>query len=164
MALSFQPTPGGLAIRGIEGVDEALVEGPVALRDAISGGAAAPPDSCYEQSLRITLRLARAGGTKYPLWAFWTRADAQLEPRFRPLAAWRARIAPPCRQSPSLVVARSEGHWDLREGFRPDLAQLLHEKDILDAPDGRMLMSAAPPAVLLRDALSTAIRCFLHSM
>lgn len=164
MPLHFLPSSQGLAILDLPGIADGQVEGPPTLVNALISAAIAPPDACYGQPLQISLQFAQSSAARYPLWAFWLKADAVWESRFGPLGAWRSQLPSTHHARPLLVIARAQGHWELGECFSPQLARLLHEKDPLGTPDGRMLVYAAPPSMPLRDSLHAGVKWFLDSM
>ncbi|MCL4782110.1 MAG: hypothetical protein KJZ70_03660 [Bryobacterales bacterium] len=164
MSMALVPVPNGLAIQGMPGIAEGMMEGPPDLLRALVSGDALPPASCYEQPLRIALQFEGAGGARYPLWAFWLRTDDTWGAGFTPLREWRAQLPPPQRAHPLLVMARSQGRWDLEERFSLEFTQLMQEKDPLGIPDGRMMVRADTAAVPLHEALHTSIRSLLDSM
>lgn len=164
MSLHFLPTSTGLAIQGIPGIAEGLVEGPSPLVNALISATAVPPESCYSQPLGISLRSMRPGLPIYPLWAFWLRPNQIWEPGFAPLQSWRTQLPSTHRGSPLLVLAKAQGRWSGDEAFSTELSRILHERDPLGAPDGRMLVHAAFPSMPLRNSLFQAIQCFLASM
>lgn len=164
MPLHFLPAGGGLAIQNLPGISGGLAKGPPAVLNALLSADSTLPKAGYKQPLGISLPLEKAPGEAYPLWAFWMEAETVWEPRFGPFEEWRSRLPDSHRGRPLLVVARTQGHWDLPDRFSPELARLLQEKDPLGTPDGRMVVCAAPPAMPLCDSLHSAIGWFLDSM
>lgn len=154
----------GLAAQGIPGIREGVVQGPAALLSALSSAAASLPDSCIGKPLAISLRFERAIEANYPLWAFWLKADAAWGTGFAPLSEWRSRLPASHKALPLLVMARSQGRWDLEDPFRPEFAHLLREKDPLGNPDGGMLVHAAAPGTPPGEALHASLQRFLDSI
>lgn len=169
MSLHLSVEDHSLLLQGLPGNAACSIEGPALLLNALLSPITSPPPAALGQPLRLRLQGLPGARAEYPLWAIWFSPDTTGEPRFAPLDSWRAQGSPACRQSPVLAIAKAQGAWDLPEIFATPssdlrLSDLLHERDPLGTPDGRLLLIAPQPAVNLGDTLAAALATFFHSL